>query len=136
MNQNQNKLVRRQRKITPVQEKPTLQRRIKKPTLQRRKKIILKRRVKKPTLQKRRKPDVFFCANKNIKNRLPYPIECHANKTLQECCRKCTTPVLYNYWKEGVYFEISKELKNKTYMIGSTAEKNLQNYLTNITESF
>ena len=112
MNDNQIKLIRRKRNNAPV-----LQKRIKELTLERREKPV--------TLQRRKKPDVFWCANKKIKNRLPTAIECNWIGEMYKCCRECTRKTNYSFWKRGTYDGIRQELKEKTYRPGCAEETNV-----------
>ena len=91
----------------------TLNRR-RRPVLVRRSRPVLKRRSR-PVLKRRPKPNVYYCARKEIKNRLPYPIECSWIGTMHKCCQTCKIKINYILWKEGRYFAIEKELKNRTY---------------------
>ena len=77
----------------------------------------LKRRKRKPKikLKRRKKPDVFYCKNKTIKNRLPYPIECSWAASLHSECKGCKKRIIYWYWKKGGYSELNKKLKERKY---------------------
>ena len=112
MNENEIKLCRRSKNTAPV-----LQRRRKTPTLVRRNKT--------PTLQRRKKPDVFWCAKKSVKNRLPPAIECHWIGEMYQCCRECDRKTNYSFWKRGTYDKIRQELKEKTYRPGCQEERNV-----------
>jgi len=112
MIENQIKLCRRLKKDTPV-----LQRRTKTQS------------TKPITLQRRKKPDVFYCAKRSIKNRLPFPIECNWVGDMYECCRKCDKKVNYSFWKRGTYDKIKQELENKTYRADSTEETKIRTFI-------
>jgi len=101
-------LLKRRKNVTPV-----LKRRPR-PVLIRRLRPVLQRRAR-PVLQRRPKPDVYYCERKEIKNRLPYPIECSWIGTMHECCQKCTKKINYILWKEGGYIAIAQELEARTY---------------------
>jgi len=120
MNKVKIKIIRRTKNNAPV-----LQRRNKSPILIRRSKPTLQRRTR-PVLKRRPKPDVFYCAKKSIKNRLPYPIECSWIATMYQCCMGCTKKVVYGFWKQGGYSAIAKRLQDRTYKADPEEENEIK----------
>lgn len=101
------KLVRRKKKTTKTR-----------PVLKRRTKIKLQRRPRK---------DVFYCEKREIKNRLPYPMECSWVGTMYKCCQQCKKKIIYTYWRQGGYRDIARQLENRTYKTDIAAEEEIYN---------